>query len=784
MTLVATASVSLSSAVLAQTRSADSSAAHRAAPVARAHSINTAPVINGKLDDPAWAGAQPFSGFVQRELQEGAPISERTEVRVLTDGEALYVGAWLYDRDPSRIVPGEKVRDVTLTNSDYFAIILDTYLDRQNGFVFATTPAAVEYDGQVVKEGEGGGVTQSGQTRAQSGSMGGFNLNWDGSWTVATSVDSLGWYAEFRIPFSTLRYGGGATQNWGLNFARSIRRKNEEAFWAFIPRQFNLYRLSRAGTMEGIRVPVRRVATVTPYVLGGMQRAYALDTEGRLGYASSRPGELGADLKFGLTPSLTLDLTYNTDFAQVEVDEQRTNLTRFPLFFPEKRPFFLENAGTFSAGTPQAVDLFFTRRIGIDSVGRPVPIIGGGRVSGRVAGLTVGMLQLFTEDVSTGPPTMSYTVARVSRELSSRSRVGAIAVQRMSTEDTRDHNRTYGIDGRVGAGESWTFDWWGSKTETPGRRGDDFAYSARAGYQTGDWNNGIRFVQVGDAFNPEVGFLNRSGGYRFYDISFMRLVRAPSIKWLKQWNPHSSFRGYYGLDDFYQSGQWHIDLTEVEFANGGRFGPELNFYHEGLQAPFEISPGVVLPAGSYDYPSPGLDLSTNPSSPVSLTLRGDFGPFYDGTRNGGSATLVMRRGASFTSSLLVDYNDVHLDEGDFVRSLIGTRLAYFFTPRVLAQALVQYNNQARAWTANARFGWLNTAGTGLFVVFNEGQVADGFFDWVRPQTRSFVVKYTRQFGTGGEPRKTSIDASRASVDRCLLAARRTGIARAKRSRRE
>jgi hypothetical protein len=736
----------------AQTSPADSSAAGKrgVAPVARAHPTQKPPVVNGRLDDEAWNGAPPFAGFVQRELQEGAPVTERTEVRILTDGEALYIGAWLFDRDPSRIVPGEKVRDVELGNSDYFAIILDTYLDRQNGFVFATTPAAVEYDGQVVKEGEGGGVTQTGQTRAQSGSMGGFNLNWDGSWTVATSVDSLGWYAEFRIPFSTLRYGGGATQTWGLNFARSIRRKNEEAFWAFIPRQFNLYRLSRAGTIEGLQVPVRRVATVTPYVLGGMQRAYAMDVNtGRLGYDQTRPTELGADLKFGLTPSLTLDLTYNTDFAQVEVDEQRTNLTRFPLFFPEKRPFFLENAGIFSAGTPQAVELFFTRRIGIDSAGRPVPIIGGGRLSGRVAGLTVGTLQLFTEDVDNGPPTTSYSVARVSRELSARSRVGALAVQRMSTDDTRDFNRTYALDGRIGAGQNWTFDWWGAKTETPGRRGDDFGYSARAGYTTADWNNTLRFMQVGDAFNPEAGFLNRSGGYRYYEIALMRFVRHREWSWFKQWNPHSSFRGYYGLDGFYQSGQWHVDLTEVEFANGGRFGPELNIYHEGLQKPFEISPGVILPVGSYDYPTIGLDASSNPSAPVSLTVRGDFGPFYNGHRNGGNATLVMRHGASFTTSLLFDYNDVHLDQGNFVRELIGTRFAYFFTPRILVQSLIQYNNQAQAWTANARFGWLNTAGTGLFVVYNEGQLADGFFDWVQPQSRSFIVKYTRQFGTGG-----------------------------------
>jgi uncharacterized protein DUF5916 len=736
----------------AQTGPADSSLAarHAAAPVARAHPTQKPPVVNGRLDDEAWNDAPPFAGFVQRELQEGAPVTERTEVRILTDGEALYIGAWLYDRDPSRIVPGEKVRDVELGNSDYFAIILDTYLDRQNGFVFATTPAAIEYDGQVVKEGEGGGVTQTGQTRAQSGSMGGFNLNWDGSWTVATSVDSLGWYAEFRIPFSTLRYGGGSTQTWGLNFARSIRRKNEEAFWAFIPRQFNLYRLSRAGMITGLQVPVRRVATVTPYVLGGMQRAYAINTTtGRLGYDETRPTEVGADLKFGLTPSLTLDLTYNTDFAQVEVDEQRTNLTRFPLFFPEKRPFFLENAGVFSAGTPQAVELFFTRRIGIDSVGRPVPIIGGGRVSGRVAGLTVGMLQLFTEDLDNGPPTTSYSVARVSRELSARSRIGALAVQRMSTDDTRDFNRTYALDGRIGAGQNWTFDWWGAKTETPGRTGDEFGYSARAGYTTADWNNTLRFMQVGDGFNPEVGFLNRFGGYRYYEVALMRFVRHREWSWFKQWNPHSSFRGYYGLDGFYQSGQWHVDLTEVEFANGGRFGPELNIYHEGLQKPFEISPGVILPVGNYDYPTIGLDASSNPSAPVSLTVRGDFGPFYNGHRNGGTATLVMRHGASFTTSLLFDYNDVHLDQGNFVRELVGTRFAYFFTPRILMQSLIQYNNQARAWTANARFGWLNTAGTGLFVVFNEGQVADGFFDWVHPQSRSFIVKYTRQFGTGG-----------------------------------
>jgi hypothetical protein len=726
----------------AQTSARDT-AASRAPRVATAHAVTTAPVIDGRLTDAVWHDAEALSGFLQRELREGEPITERTEVRLLTDGEALYVGAWLYDREPAGIVLGEKIRDVTLTNSDYVGIILDTYLDRQNGFVFATTPAGVEYDGQVIKEGEGGGVTQSGQTRAQSGSMGGFNLNWDGSWRVATSIDSLGWYAEFRIPFSTLRYGGGTPQSWGLNVVRAIRRKNEEAFWSFIPRQFSLMRLSRAGTLQDIRVPARRVATLTPYVLGGVERNYLTQAE------AEHPSEFGADLKYGLTPSLTLDLTYNTDFAQVEVDEQRTNLTRFPLFFPEKRPFFLENAGVFSAGTPQAVELFFSRRIGIDTLGNPVPIRGGGRLTGRVGGLTVGALQIFTEQAAHVQPAMSYSVARVTKELSTRSRVGVIAVQRMATHDGSDYNRTYGLDGRIGIGDAWTVDWWAAKTAPSALSGgDDLGYSVRGNYQTLKWNNTLRFVQVGDQFRPDVGFLNRSGGYRYYDVGFMRTVLKPEWPWLKQWIPHANYRAYYGLDDFYQSGQIHVDLTEFELANGGRFGPEFNIHHEGLQQPFAIAQDVTLPAGSYNYASLGLDFATNPSAPLSVSLRGDFGGLYNGHRNGGNVTITARRGASLMSSLLVDYHDVHLDQGNFVRSLVGMRFGYYFTPRIFALSLVQYSNQARSWTANARFGWLNTAGTGLFIVFNEGREADSFFNWVRPQARSLVIKYTRQFGTG------------------------------------
>src|SRR5438067_1067590 len=729
---------------LAATRQdpADSVAPTHSTPAARARAVITPPVIDGRLTDSAWLEATPVTGFVQRELHEGGPAPERTEVRIITGGQALYVGAWLYDGDPAGIVAGEQVRDGDIAKSDYFGILLDTFHDRQNGFVFTTTPAGIEYDALVVNEGEGGGIQLPGQARAMAGSLGGFNLNWDGTWTVATSVDSGGWYAEFRIPFTTLRHGAGERQTWGLNLVRSIRRKNEEAFLSFIPRQFSLMKVSRAGTLQGVQVPSRRVWTVTPYALTGVERNYAVDVEAR------GRGELGGEVKYGVTPSLTLDLTYNTDFAQVEVDEQRTNLTRFPLFFPEKRPFFLENAGIFSAGTPQAVDLFFTRRIGIDTLGQPVPIVGGGRVTGRVGDFTVGALQILTERATT-QEAMSYSVLRLQRELAARSRIGVIAVQRMGTSQTSDWNRVLAVDGRIGLREAWTVDWWGAASATPGVDHDADAYSARLGYETGSWSNLARIIQVGHDFDPEVGFLNRGGGYRFYETTIMWKKRLPNSTWLKDWHPHVGYRGYYGLDGYRQEDRIHLDITEWYTSSGANFGPEVNVEHQGLQQPFAIARNVTLPIGAYEYTSMGFDAATNQSAPFSVTLRADVGGFYNGTRRGGSVTFAARRGSSLTTSLLVEYNDVRLQQGNFTRLLIAPRIAYFFTPRIMFQTLVQYSNQVRAWTANARFGWLGTAGTGLFVVFNEGQEAEGFFRWDRPQARSLIVKYTRQFGRSG-----------------------------------
>lgn len=700
------------------------------------------PVVDGRLGDPAWANAPVITGFVQHEPFEGQPITERTEVRVVYDREALYLGVWLYDSDPQGLVRGETRRDAGVDDSDAFLIVLDTYHDRQNAFVFATTPAGIEFDGQVTREGTGSG---SQSARTQAGAAAGFNLNWDGSWRVATSTDGRGWYAEFRIPFSTLRYGKGGAQVWGMNLARYIRRKNEQGFWSRVGREFTLWRVSGAGTLTGVEAPTERSVHVTPYVLGSLSRDYtvpsALDT-------ARHHGEWGGDAKLVLAPSLTLDLTYNTDFAQVEVDEQQVNLTRFNLFFPEKRPFFLENAGIFSVGTSnstgsgQSAEMFFSRRIGIGPNGTPVPIVGGGRLTGKVAGTTLGLLDIQTEDVAGVVPGNNFGVARLVRELPNRSRLGAMVINRWAPDSTGNWNRTYVADGRLGIGGAYTVDAFAARTETPGTPSDQ-AFNLSGTYTTRDWTQTVTFTQVGDFFDPQVGFLERKG-YRFYQAQLLRHVRFANLPWLRELRPHATVRGWFGFDGFNQSGQIHLD-NHIAFANGAFFSPAVNITREGLQRPFAITDSITVAPGTYDHVELAWRWNTNLSAPVSLDGGIDWGGFLSGRRHDVFGTLSARKGATVAAQLKVTRNDVKLAEGAFQTTLIGLRVAYAFTPRIYLQSLIQYNSQAENWSGNIRFGWLNTAGTGLFVVYNDVQQSEDVFGPLAAQTRAFIVKFTRQF---------------------------------------
>jgi hypothetical protein len=712
----------------------------RTRPVAAAVRVETPPVVDGDvLGDPIWQRALPASGFVQEQPDEGTPASEPTEVRIVFTHDTLYLGVVCYDRDPGAIIVSEVRRDASLEETDSFRVIFDTYRDGLNGFVFGTNPAGIEYDGQVTNEGQGGGGLAPGQNQ-QSGAGGGFNLNWDGAWTVRTRTVAEGWTAEFAIPFRTLRFDAGVDQIWGLNFQRNIRRRNERSYWAPIPRQYSLYRLSLAGALEGLQTPVVQSLKVTPYALGSAVASGVRPVDADLS------SDVGLDVKYNPRPSLTIDGTINTDFAQVEVDEQQVNLDRFNLFFPEKRPFFLENAGYFAVGNPGEVDLFFSRRIGIGVDGRSIPIVAGGRLTGRVGQYSIGLLNMQTDELAGEISANNFLVARLSRDLPNRSSIGGLLVGRQGTGrlgSIAGDNQTYAVDGKLGVREHTVVSGFLARTVTRGLEGDDHAFNVRSRTNVPRFDLELGYQEVAAQFNPEVGFLSRRG-YRKPDLRLMTRWRPEGVLSLQELRPHTSYRAFYGFDGFLESMQWHID-NHWQFANSYEIHTGMNLTEEGVRTPFEIYPGVLVPAGSYAHTDAQLVFMTNQGAPVSLEVRSTMGGFFGGTRISLSPTLRARLGETLTTELAYQRNGVSLPWGDFDTNLVRARVSYAFTTRAFVQGLAQYNDRADLWSINVRAGWLQAANTGLFVVYTDTRGLYDRFDRPERTDRSFTVKFSRMF---------------------------------------
>jgi len=640
-----------------------------------------------------------------------------------------------YDRSPSQIIVTDNRRDASLDEMDSFRFILDTYGDRQNGFLFGTNPAGVEYDAQVSNEGQGGGFGSG--PRAQPGAGGGLNVNWDASWTVRVQTGPYGWSAEFAIPFRTLRFSGGDGQAWGVNFERTIRRKRETAYWAPLPRQYGLPRVSLAGSLEGLEPPTPRNLQIVPYGLVQGTRDVLTTT-----YETSGDADFGADLKYSITPSLTLDGTYNTDFAQVEVDEQQVNLNRFNLFFPEKRPFFLENAGHFAVGQPGQVELFFSRRIGIGPDGEVVPIIAGARVSGDVAGMKVGVLDMQTEQVGVaGIPANNFAVARIKRELPNRSFVGGLFTNRQGMGDYAadvDYNRVIGVDGQLGIGRYGLLSGFAARSFTPDISTPEHAYRLQAGYDSERWMLQAGYSEIAEGFNPELGFLERTAYRAVNGLVFHRY--RPDFLGFHELRPHISYSGYWGFDGFYESGFLHMD-NHWEWQNGYEIHTGVNITHEGVREPFDIVDSVTVAAATYDHVETQLVGMTDQRKWISLSVRATIGGFFGGNRVALSPSVRFRAGEAFNAEVGLDRNDADIPGGRFTTNLLRARLSYSFTPRLYIQTLLQVNDAADIWSANLRFGWLQAAGTGLFVVYNQ---TNGFDPVLLPgvDNQTLVVKYS------------------------------------------
>lgn len=689
----------------------------------QAHHIDVLPIVDGRVrDDPAWKHIEAATGFWQTQPDEGQPATQETEVYIAYSDDTLYVAAILFDDNPQGIIISDSRRDADLDETDSFQIIIDGFKDGQNGLVFGTNPAGIQYDGQVNNEGRGN----------TSLGVSGFNRDWDTSWEVKTTIHVRGWSVEMEIPFKSLRYGSAQEPIWGVNFQRNIRRNNEVAFWSPLQRQHSLFRVSDAGALRGLQPPAQRNLKFTPYMLGRAERGTLID-------GTDSDSEVGFDLKYSLTPSLTLDATYNTDFAQVEVDEVVVNLDRFSVFLPEKRPFFLENAGQFSVGSAQEVELFFSRRIGISDGGSAIPIEGGLRLSGKVGASTnIGLLQMRSEEVAGAAPENDHTVLRINQELPQRSSIGAIYVRREGEET----NETFGVDGRWGIGDDLIISGYAAKTDTKDLEERDHALQLKADYSSEKWFANISYSEVGEDFNPEVGFVARKD-FRKFTSTVLRRYRPEDLWGLQELRPHISYRGHWGFDGKQQSGYLHID-NHFEFKTGMEIHTGVNFVHETVQNPFDIIDGATVQTGRYDNEEFQLVYFTNQGAPLSFDLRSTIGGFFSGDRVTVQPTIKYRIGEAFNSELSWNYNNIDLDgpEGDFDINVGLLKLAYSFSPKISLEALLQYDDRSDSTAVNLRFAWLQRANAGLYLVYNELDVEEFGVDRNR---RELILKFSYIF---------------------------------------
>lgn len=684
--------------------------------------------LDGRLDETAWELASPATDFIQWQPNPGAPATERTEVRFIYDADNLYVGAFAYDTQPDRLIVNELKEDFQGQDNDGILLIFDTLNDRRSGFVFTTNPAGAKRDFQAANDGES------------------MNMSWDGVWEVQTSTNEKGWIAEFVIPFKTLRFSDVKIHEWGLNIVRRVRRKTEDSYWAPVPWPYRGNKVSMAGTLKGIEnIQQGRNFKVKPFTTAGMKQVRSKDKLIRdLDYDG------GVDIKYGITSQLTLDLTYRTDFAQVEVDQQQLNLTRFSLFFPEKREFFLENSGTFDFGRPiplfgasgrgrttNNLIPFFSRRIGLGPNGSPIPIVGGARVSGTMGSYDLGFLTMKTASQAT-IPTNNFTVARVKKNLIRNSWIGMLVTNRESSK-RNDHNRVYGADARFRLFRNLEVSSYLMRSDTPGLSGNNQARHFESGWRSDTLSVGALYHEVQKNFNPEMGFIRRTDTTRYSgSISWRpRLEASPSIRNL----------GLGSSQNYYTDGNGGIETREhnlnlgLFFQNSSALTFEASDRFERLDRPFRITRNLSILSGDYHFRSYSTSFQSNKGNVVSGDFQYDWGNFWNGSRKSFKGGLLIKPNYHLNIDLNYTRNDVKLPNGSFISNLVATRFLYAFTNKMFLNAFLQYNTDTNQFSSNIRFNIIHHPLSDLFIVYTETR------NTVSGQLlgRAFFVKFTQLF---------------------------------------
>ncbi len=683
-----------------------------------AHHTNQPITLDGVLDEPAWAEAEPATDFTQREPMEGEPASEPTEIRILYDEEAIYFGVSAWDSQPENLVINTLKQDFAHTQEDGASVYLDTFNDDRNGFGFYINPAGAKKDTQFFDEGR-------------------FNdISWETVWDVETQITEEGWFAEIRVPFKSLRFPRSKVQTWGLNFQRRVRRKNEQAYWSPIPRRANAFTFSYAGDLKGIEdVQPGRNFKVKPYLSSEFRKFSGDDFDTLF--------DPGLDLKYSVTSGLTLDATVNTDFSQVEVDQQQINLTRFSLFFPEKRDFFLENSGLFAFGqidrrAPGARDFlaFFSRRIGLSSDSRPVPIVAGARLSGRAGEYSLGVLNMQTREFSSDPAN-NFTVVSVKRNILAQSQIGALFINRQA-DQSGDFNRTFGVDANLHFWDKLLISTFLAATRSPGLDTGEMASRIWVEWKTDLWQARTGLLDIEENFRAEVGFVPRRDMQKS-DTSFGLTPRPRSISWVREFFPNA--RVQYIKDQEDRLVTRIIDMTfQTELDDGGAFqvGRTLRFEREDEQ--FSIG-GLDLDPGDYHFNSWFTQFSSNPSARFSGRVRYQTGDFWDGTRQGWQFNLTLKPHYKFTATGGFRWDELKLGPGNTTTRLVTTRIDYSFNTQMFLSAFIQYNSERRQVSSNLRFNLIHRPLSDIFIVYNEQR--DSFQEG--EADKSLTLKYTHMF---------------------------------------
>jgi len=696
--------------------------------VAEAVRVDRAPKLDGTLDDPLWQSAKAITDFRQREPHEGGLPTERTEVRVVFTRHAVYFGIHCYDSEPSRIIATELRRDASQDLDDYFEILIDSNHDRRGAYLFEVNPLGTQSDGLIVEE-----------QGASSGRD--FDSGWDGVWTSEARTVADGWTATVEIPFTTLNFTHSMEVTWGLNFKRFIRRKNEEDLWSAYRRTFGITKVSQAGELRGIKdIGSGRLFVVKPYGLARYDKQAGEDPK--------FPLTGGVDVKYGLTSNLVLNLTGNTDFADTEVDLEPFNLTPFKVFIPEKRQFFLENAGVFNFDLGDQDQLFFSRQIGIDSVtGQQVPINGGARLTGTIGRTELGIMEVDTR--SSGPnPYANYAVARVKESLWAGSYVGVMGMDKRSGNPLDSFNQTGGVDTRLVFFKDWFVDAHMARTQSPGHPSGASDVGASLSYRSNWLDAIVERRKTGPNFNPEVGFIERVDSNETYgDLTFK--VR-PEIRGVRE----LQFEGFVlhapNTRNEVSTQEWQ-GTFRADFNNGAYTDDDIaDVFTQRITTPFHIYKNVFIPNGLYHFARHQLTYGSGQDRRFTYNFFERFGGYYGGTLNEFRVRANYRPTAKFSISASETWDRFRLPlpNGNFSVVLASLQGNYSFNRFLTFTSVIQMDtSNTQAASANLRLRYNYRPDSDLYIIYNVGTQFASIAPANPPQVREtrFAVKWTYAF---------------------------------------